>query len=1471
MSASALRIGDQLILEEDYDETYIPSEQEIHEYAREIGIDPEREPELLWLAREGIVAPLPAEWKPCQDVTGDVYYFNFSTGQSTWDHPCDEEYRHLVAQERERSSGSAPVRRDKEKKKKKEKKEKKKEKKKSEPEGPKAPGPLGPLAPLRSVCDAPVPALRGSLGSSSGLQPLKTPLGGSLSGMSSGLQRVRQEERPSLAPPTFYSDEEDDEEEEEREKISMPQSPCGTSRLLQNLHLDLDALGGGLQYEDSEVSGTAPAEERTEPELQDLALSGEISANPPSPSQDSLRGRRLSPRQQGGSGDCSSADVFPPSRQDESIADDELIPVEEEGEERTRDEKRSEEEEQVEAEGQSERDEEEEEEGKRQREESGSEVIEQMERETNSGVETQKARDEMEERKTPDSDKIMERYIDQVEYSGEEEEESGRDEEEEERECNLQNEAVEETEEREDSDGVGEEKEEVERCIRSAEEQRDEADECRSEGEGKASLKHPEEDEENDKESKVTKMSESEDEVSERLESLKENADTPLRQKGMLGKKLLTRCDRLPSEESEVSEHVEVVSSHSDDMKVFRSKFSENILDVTDLCLAEPSAAPEKEMYGGREEYDDDYEKEEEMRGEAAKSRRLKNLGLDEWLSERTQEPPSSSSVSKREDVERERRAMDEEEEKKWKDEAEDRTKREQKEREEEERRRHEDKQRMMREEEEETRRQMEQERLRAVEERDRRLRLLREELRREEEEEERRIKEENEERIRALKERLQRERREEEERMDQETQTKLQHLREQALRDNETHLRTLREENEVRVRELRAELEVERERLEEQRRRDLDKMRVESEEELKAEKKRLQERREEQLASLRLEETTSERQRDLRSPRPHEQLLEYKRELSDVLQEVREEVQREHSRKLEQLKEEHRHQLQAIRETHLEEESNQRERMMSALQEEREQLLTSHTSQLEQLRLQLDTQLHNMRKTHTQKEAEVQGLIEKLELKTKELKIQESRLLAQVADLKKRRKQLDEEEDEVERGLETLPRLLKERDRLRADLERSREESDRLREEMDREREERMREREEMERERKERKREREEYGNMKEERERLQSKVELLQDKCDQLIRRVRELEQRESADCEEEEKKEGEREEERRNREREETLRVEDLEPSPSLDTHSNMQELREFISSESVSLQRARRFLDRQNGNLRERQAMLRAARTTLQDPAPAGVAHLLPQNLQQEASHLEELKETVQKGHTLLRKKEERLSQLENSLVEELSCDDEERMEAERRVTFDVTDSEMSSVYGQEGTVPVKVQQLAESLQQISSQLNTVLGALGPLTQRTSPSFPRASSLPPAPSWAWSPNTASSSTANQNGFTHGSVNGVATLRGSDLLPNSSWRKLLPGVSMDTSTSFSTRAHTAYSGYMPTSLSSMMRSKSSELDSMRLQGLIEGNKRWLETRRKDTNVPLFTRYQAPPSTNGLVQLSLDENNQIRVHHY
>jgi len=37
---------------------------EINDYARVIGIDPKVDQELMYIAREGINAPLPANWKP---------------------------------------------------------------------------------------------------------------------------------------------------------------------------------------------------------------------------------------------------------------------------------------------------------------------------------------------------------------------------------------------------------------------------------------------------------------------------------------------------------------------------------------------------------------------------------------------------------------------------------------------------------------------------------------------------------------------------------------------------------------------------------------------------------------------------------------------------------------------------------------------------------------------------------------------------------------------------------------------------------------------------------------------------------------------------------------------------------------------------------------------------------------------------------------------------------------------------------------------------------------------------------------------------------------------------------------------------------------------------------------------------------------------------------------------------------------
>lgn len=105
--------GDSIILEEEIDPNYNPTEDEVVEYAKWLGMDVQEDRDLLWIAREGLKvrrrrlrdsrealmvsfavlhqAPLPENWKPCKTVdTGEIYYFNFATGDSTWDHPCDD-------------------------------------------------------------------------------------------------------------------------------------------------------------------------------------------------------------------------------------------------------------------------------------------------------------------------------------------------------------------------------------------------------------------------------------------------------------------------------------------------------------------------------------------------------------------------------------------------------------------------------------------------------------------------------------------------------------------------------------------------------------------------------------------------------------------------------------------------------------------------------------------------------------------------------------------------------------------------------------------------------------------------------------------------------------------------------------------------------------------------------------------------------------------------------------------------------------------------------------------------------------------------------------------------------------------------------------------------------------------------------------------------------------------------------------
>ncbi|CAH8575504.1 unnamed protein product [Schistosoma turkestanicum] len=89
----------QVILEEKYRHRRF-TKSEVVDYAKWLGINLKQEPELYSLVFEGIKAPLPVGWKPCMNTSGEIYYFNFFTGQSTWDHPCDVYYKHKVLEYR---------------------------------------------------------------------------------------------------------------------------------------------------------------------------------------------------------------------------------------------------------------------------------------------------------------------------------------------------------------------------------------------------------------------------------------------------------------------------------------------------------------------------------------------------------------------------------------------------------------------------------------------------------------------------------------------------------------------------------------------------------------------------------------------------------------------------------------------------------------------------------------------------------------------------------------------------------------------------------------------------------------------------------------------------------------------------------------------------------------------------------------------------------------------------------------------------------------------------------------------------------------------------------------------------------------------------------------------------------------------------------------------------------------------------
>ena len=56
---------DVIVFDNDIPDEYEPNEQEIKEYAEYLGMDVQVDQQYFFIAREGLIAPVPKPWKAC--------------------------------------------------------------------------------------------------------------------------------------------------------------------------------------------------------------------------------------------------------------------------------------------------------------------------------------------------------------------------------------------------------------------------------------------------------------------------------------------------------------------------------------------------------------------------------------------------------------------------------------------------------------------------------------------------------------------------------------------------------------------------------------------------------------------------------------------------------------------------------------------------------------------------------------------------------------------------------------------------------------------------------------------------------------------------------------------------------------------------------------------------------------------------------------------------------------------------------------------------------------------------------------------------------------------------------------------------------------------------------------------------------------------------------------------------------------
>lgn len=68
-------------------------------------MDIEKDKEFLYIAKQGLDAPIPEPWEAYQDEEGEIYFVNTENADRTYDHPLDGHFKEMFLKAKAEKEG----------------------------------------------------------------------------------------------------------------------------------------------------------------------------------------------------------------------------------------------------------------------------------------------------------------------------------------------------------------------------------------------------------------------------------------------------------------------------------------------------------------------------------------------------------------------------------------------------------------------------------------------------------------------------------------------------------------------------------------------------------------------------------------------------------------------------------------------------------------------------------------------------------------------------------------------------------------------------------------------------------------------------------------------------------------------------------------------------------------------------------------------------------------------------------------------------------------------------------------------------------------------------------------------------------------------------------------------------------------------------------------------------------------------